>query len=141
MNRTDLPLYRSAEALQDRFGRQVAAHLEALAHRSAPEVEERLRFSRELALARAREASRTASSTRTMGAGLLALVGGSWWLRFASAIPLVLLIGGLTVIQERHWSAQIAAAADIDTALLSDDLPPGAYADPGFAAYLQTGTE
>jgi hypothetical protein len=73
--------------------------------------------------------------------GLLALVGGSWWLRLASIIPLILLVGGLTVIQDRHWNAQIEAAADIDAALLADDLPPGAYADPGFAAYLKTGTE
>jgi hypothetical protein len=141
VNRTDLPPFRSAEALQDRFARRVASHLEAIAHRAPQDVEERLRFSRELALARAREAARPAVQARTVGAGLLALVGGSWWLRLASIIPLILLIGGLTIIQDRHWNAQIEAAADIDAALLADDLPPGAYADPGFAAYLKTGTE
>jgi hypothetical protein len=141
VNRTDLPSFQSPEALQDRFARHVASHLEALAHSASPDVQERLRFSRELALARAREGSRTASTARTVGAGLLALVGASWWLRLASIVPLIMLIGGLTIIQERHWNAQIEAAADIDVALLSDDLPPGAYADPGFAAYLKTGTE
>jgi hypothetical protein len=141
VNRTDLPRFRSAEALQDRFARHVASHLEALAHRAAPDVEERLRFSRELALARAREASRPASAARAVGQGLLALAGGAWLLRLASIVPLVMLIGGLTIIQERHWNAQIEAAADIDAALLSDDLPPVAYADPGFAVYLKTGTE
>ena len=141
MNRTDLPPYRSAEALQDRFARHVASHLEALAHRASPDVEERLRFSRELALKRAREVSRPATSARTVGAGVLALMGGSWWLRLASIVPLIMLIGGLTLIQERHWNAQIEAAADIDAALLTDDLPPGAYADPGFAAYLNSGIE
>jgi hypothetical protein len=142
VNRTDLPPYRSAEALQERFGRHVASHLELLAHRASPDVEERLRFSRELALTRAREASRpAATSARTVGAGLLALGGGSWWLRLASIVPLIMLISGLTLIQERHWNAQIEAAADIDAALLTDDLPPVAYADPGFAAYLNSGIE
>jgi hypothetical protein len=141
VNRTDLPPHRSAEALQERFGRHVASHLELLAHRASPDVEERLRFSRELALARAREASRPAPSARTVGSGMLALGGGSWWLRLASIVPLIMLISGLTLIQERHWNAQIEAAADIDAALLTDDLPPGAYADPGFAAYLNSGIE
>jgi hypothetical protein len=141
VNRTDLPPHRSAEALQERFGRHVASHLELLAHRASPDVEERLRFSRELALTRAREVSRSATSARTVGAGLLALVGGSWWLRLASIVPLIMLISGLTLIQERHWNAQIEAAADIDAALLTDDLPPVAYADPGFAAYLNSGIE
>jgi hypothetical protein len=141
VNRTDLPPHRSAEALQERFGRHVASHLELLAHRASPDVEERLRFSRELALTRAREASRSATSARTVGAGLLALVGGSWWLRLASIVPLIMLISGLTLIQERDWNAQIEAAADIDAALLTDDLPPVAYADPGFAAYLNSGIE
>jgi Protein of unknown function (DUF3619) len=141
VNRTDLSPYRSAEALQDRFARHVASHLEALAYRASPDVEERLRFSRELALARARQASRPATPARTVGAGLLALGGGSWWLRLASIVPLIMLISGLTLIQERHWNAQIEAAADIDAALLTDDLPPVAYADPGFAAYLNSGIE
>jgi hypothetical protein len=141
VNRTDLPPHRSAEALQERFGRHVASHLELLAHRASPDVEERLRFSRELALTRAREASRSATSARTVGAGLLALVGGSWWLRLASIVPLIMLISGLTLIQERDWNAQIEAAADIDAALLTGDLPPVAYADPGFAAYLNSGIE
>ena len=52
-----------------------------------------------------------------------------------------MLIGGLMLIQERHWNAQIEAAADIDAALLTDDLPPGAYADPGFAEFLNSGIE
>ena len=32
---------------------------------------------------------------------------------------------------------QIRDAAEVDSALLADDLPPEAYSDPGFAEYLE----
>jgi hypothetical protein len=51
-----------------------------------------------------------------------------------------MLVGGLLMIG--HWSAreQVVAAADFDTQLLADDLPPSAYSDPGFAEYLRSAT-
>ena len=39
------------------------------------------------------------------------------------------------------WTAAAAAQglpAEVDAALLTDDLPPAAYADPGFAQYLKS---
>ena len=45
---------------------------------------------------------------------------------------------GLAGIAHVHDRAQIAAVAEVDAALLSDDLPPDAYTDPGFAEYLKT---
>ena len=33
---------------------------------------------------------------------------------------------------------QVVAAAEIDAALLTDDLPPDAYSDPGFAEFLRS---
>lgn len=140
MNRSEPTHPNHAEALQARFALRVASRLEELSRQAPASVDERLRFARERALARAREVRRPMAPAR-VGPGLLAFGGGSWWLRLASAVPLVLLIAGLTLIQQRHLDAQIEAAADIDTALLSDDLPPGAYADPGFAAFLTTETQ
>jgi hypothetical protein len=32
---------------------------------------------------------------------------------------------------------QIQAAAEVDAVLLADDLPPEAYADPGFGEFLK----
>lgn len=141
MNRTELPTARRTEALQARFAHRVASHLEALARQVPADVDERLRFAREQALERARQAARPVE-VQPVGARLLALgKRGSWWLRLASALPLLLLVAGLTLIEERQSDEQIQAAADIDSALLIDDLPPGAYADPGFAAYLKVATE
>jgi hypothetical protein len=46
-------------------------------------------------------------------------------------------VGGLVLIQHRYVEQQIEAAAEIDAALLTDDLPPQAFSDPGFAEFLK----
>jgi hypothetical protein len=46
-------------------------------------------------------------------------------------------LAGLAVIDDWHDRAQIHAAAVVDTDLLSDELPPLAYSDPGFAEFLR----
>ena len=51
-------------------------------------------------------------------------------------MPLLLLVIGLLLIEHGQWYEQVLAAAEIDTALLSDNLPPAAYGDPGFSEYL-----
>ena len=60
-----------------------------------------------------------------------------WWLPLASALPLVALAGGLVLIQEGQTRSQISVAAEVDAALLGDDLPITAYRDPGFAEFLK----
>jgi hypothetical protein len=73
---------------------------------------------------------------------LLGRIGGtSWWVRLASVMPLIVLVGGLVLIQQAHDRASIAAAAEVDTQILSDSLPPAAYSDPGFAEFLKTPQE
>ena len=61
-----------------------------------------------------------------------------WWLKLASGFPLVVLLVGLAVIVQWNNHEQVLAAAEIDTMLLADELPPKAYADPGFAEFLKT---
>jgi predicted ABC-type sugar transport system permease subunit len=67
------------------------------------------------------------------------LVGGtqSYWLRLASVLPLAVLVAGLVFIQQHYDWQQIEVAAEVDSALLADDLPPAAYGDPGFLEYLR----
>jgi hypothetical protein len=52
-----------------------------------------------------------------------------------------MLVLGLALIQHSKFYQQIVAAAEIDTALLSDNLPPAAYSDPGFSEFLTTEQE
>jgi hypothetical protein len=52
-------------------------------------------------------------------------------------LPLVALVAGLVMIQNWQTRTQISVAAEIDEALLGDDLPINAYRDPGFAEFLK----
>jgi Protein of unknown function (DUF3619) len=61
-----------------------------------------------------------------------------WGWRLASALPIVALAIGLWGISQWYQNLQVQAAADVDMALLSDDLPPAAYTDPGFEEFLRT---
>jgi hypothetical protein len=53
------------------------------------------------------------------------------------AIPTLLF--GLYALQHYQQERFVRKIADIDTALLLDNLPPQAYVDPGFTSYLQQG--
>ncbi len=145
----------TADAVRERVARRVAARLEAGAAELPREVHERLRATREQALARA-QARRQAMPRPTeavVGAGssagargaTLALAGsgragpdrprpGFWpWL---GLVPLAVLLGGLLLIHDSTLRARAHAAAAVDAALLADDLPPVAYGDPAFVEYL-----
>lgn len=62
----------------------------------------------------------------------------SWGWRLASALPVVALVAGLWGISTWYRLEQLEAATEVDMALLTDDLPPSAYADPGFEEYLRS---
>jgi hypothetical protein len=121
------------EARQERFARRVTARLSEQAASVSPDISERLRFARESALARARSQRDAAPAAPRRFA--------PWWIRVASFAPLVMLLLGLGVINELHDRSEIAAAAEIDVALLADDLPPDAYRDAGFVEFLRTAQE
>ena len=136
--------YRSAarEAIESRFARGIAARLTERAEHIAPEIAERLRFSREQALEAAR---RVRAGDAAHGVGVTA--GGAviagftrshWWLRIASALPIAALVAGLILIEESQNSSQISVAAEVDAALLGDDLPINAYRDAGFVEFLKS---
>lgn len=144
---TNLTRQRRSEVLQDRFAQRVAAALTE--HQLASprrDIEERLRVAREQALGRARTAHRIAAApaatatgggTATLGGPADGVRGTPWWLRLSSLLPLAVLLAGLLWIDRHYTQSQIEAAAEIDAALLADDLPPEAYRDPGFAEFLK----
>jgi hypothetical protein len=146
MKNTTLHTARDIETLQARFALRIAARLTENAETRTPaDVSERLRFARERALQKAREARRAeVAIAQPVGSGVAALLAGGgspWWLKLASFAPLLMLILGLSVIEELHDRTQIAAAAEIDVALLADKLPPDAYQDAGFVEFLKTSQE
>jgi hypothetical protein len=141
-SRTLSPLL-DAQALEARFALRVTARLSERAAQQPHAIEERLRFARQQALERARRkvAVAAAPSVHAMGPAL-ALGGGSrhggWWERVAAMLlPLAVLVGGMALIHWNQTHAQIEAAVQIDAELLTDDLPPAAYSDPGFVEFLR----
>lgn len=127
----------------DSFGRAVAARLAAGTDELPYEVSERLRAARVRALqARKQAASRTAPVV--LGSRGTASLGEEFglWARIASVLPLLVLAAGLVAIHSFHSDRRDVELAEVDAALLTDELPPAAYADPGFAQFLkQSGRE
>ena len=130
------------DALQARFALRVTSRLTEQSGDLPHDLSERLRVAREQAVARARELRRAetapAMSVQVSPGGVATLGSSpSAWVRLASLLPLMLLVLGLVLIQHLHDQAEIHAAADVDAALLADDLPPEAYGDPGFVEFLR----
>lgn len=115
----------------DRLGHAIGAQLRVASEDLPADVTERLRFAREQALRRARDRRVARVRQRRAGAWLQ-----RWGWQLASALPLVMLVSGFWLIDTLHQEQQIATAADIDSALLADELPPDAYSDAGFAEFL-----
>lgn len=109
------------------------------------DVNERLRFAREKAMAGARQARQALQSAP---AGWLVAVSprgefalrsaAPWWQRALSVVPLVVLVSGLMAIDQWSVRERVLATADVDSVLLADDLPPAAYMDPGFAEFIRS---
>jgi hypothetical protein len=52
------------------------------------------------------------------------------------AVPLMVLVAGLAGIYQYEEQQRIAEIAELDAAVLSDELPLTAYLDTGFNAYV-----
>lgn len=139
------------QAIEARLAARLTAGLTEQAQQVPHDIAERLRVAREQALAKAAEVQRAARPARAAeqpaivgitrgGAALLGRTSpdwAPWWQRLAAVLPLLMLVFGLWLIQHHAELEQVRAAAEVDTQLLSDDLPPDAYTDPGFAEFLR----
>jgi hypothetical protein len=134
------PAPLSVDTLQERFARRLAADMAERAEGVPHDIAERLRVAREQALLRTREQrAETQAVWPVRAAGGVAVLGAApgWWVRLGMLLPPALLLGGLFLIGQMHEEAEIRAAAEVDAALLADDLPPVAFHDPGFVEFLK----
>lgn len=145
MNR---PITITESQLQDEFGERVAARLEAGARSLPHDIGARLKAMRLQAVSRRKVANvRAHTAAAVFGNGstaTLSLGGGSgpgFWGRIASALPLVALVAGLVAIHIVQNEDRLRELAEVDSALLTDDLPPSAYTDPGFIEFLKNGLQ
>lgn len=141
------------EFAAEQFAHKLTAHLSASTADLPYVVTERLRASRVQAVsARKRgtaplRALHTESATAVFGnlhEGTLSLGGATpndntplWVRRLLTAIPLVALVGALGFIGADQDSRATIDVAEVDAQLLTSELPPAAFTDPGFQQYLQ----
>lgn len=130
--------------LQDHLGQQIAARLSADTLDLPHDITERLRAARTRAVAaRLTTQARLQASTSVVIQNGTALLhfgdeGLNLWSRLASFFPLIALVAGLALISTLIDDDRANELAEIDSALLTDDLPPAAYSDPGFIQFLKT---
>lgn len=125
----------------DRMGTQLAQLLTQASGELPHDLSERLRVARQQALAM-RKPEPAPRLQLVAQASSMALAGPpseglGLWSVLGSALPLLALLAGLVTVQWFDKQETVSELAEIDTALLVDDLPPAAYSDPGFIQFLR----
>ncbi|AOY99180.1 hypothetical protein BKK81_07850 [Cupriavidus sp. USMAHM13] len=137
------------EIQERRFVHEVRQALDASAQELPPALSERLAAARRIALAH-KKAEVTVKVPRLALAGADAGPifeeddtplhrAGSWLRRLALLWALIVLAIGLVAIYQWQQQKRIDELADVDAAMLLDELPPAAYADQGFHVFLKRG--
>ena len=126
-------LSRSDDAMNEQqFGKKVRHQLNSGS--LGTQVERRLLAAREAALARQRPERVPAFAWAD---NVLGRFGGWTTGALYAALSLAILAGGATGIYSWQQSQRIAELEEIDSQLLTDDLPIDAYLDRGFQNWLK----
>lgn len=130
-------------AAEDRFARKLTARLSEGTSELPHDISERLRVARMQALSKRKVAPSIQTATVVLGQGGAASLSfdnenPGWWNRIASALPIFALVAGMLTIYVVQNDNRTDELAEVDSALLSDDLPTAAYTDPGFVEFLKT---
>jgi Protein of unknown function (DUF3619) len=124
---------------QDEFGYRIRQALNEGLERLDYRTSYRLQQARQAALARQASAQPEAAWSpvvQTAG-GLAANFGMSGWMgRLGLAAPLLAIAVGYFTIYQYQESRRISELADMDFAVLLDEVPLSTYADKGFGALL-----
>lgn len=124
----------------DQFGQASAALLHQGAHTIPQNIKDRLYAARMKALSVKKPEKVRIQKQVLAGSGRNWTSGSSSaWDTLGWIAPLVVLVFGLIGIAQWQDDSRINDIAEVDAALLSDDVPPDAYADSGFMAFLKNG--
>lgn len=125
---------------QDQLGIRIAARLAESTNSLPSDISERLKAARMQALAKRKVVKLQLATGLSGHAGVATLHmdenDRSVWNLIASLLPLFALIAGLLTISAIQDQNRAKEIADVDAELLTDDLPPAAYTDPGFVRFL-----
>ena len=124
----------------DQFGRASAALLSQGAQNLPAGIKDRLHAARMKALS-VRKAEKVRAQKPVFAGSIGNFSSGSngLWDTVSWVAPLVVLVFGLIGIAQWQNDSRITDIAEVDAALLTDDVPPDAYADSGFMAFLKNG--
>lgn len=98
---------------------------------------DRLAQARARAMAR-KKADAPVQAVHSGWLGFGTLLSGQALSRVAVAVPLLALVIGMGGVYQHEQQERLADLADIDAAVLADELPLTAYLDTGFPAYLES---
>lgn len=133
-----IPQHTVHASTEAELGRRAHAALEASTSSLPPDVAFRLRQARENAVAAAGRRTRRFAVLPRL-AGVPAELGGAWMRENLRSILAVTALIALAVTAHQHRHDERSdEAIDIDSALLTDDLPIDAYLDRGFGAWLDS---
>ena len=136
------------QAAMDQFGQRICLQLDASCQKLPYDISERLRAARVRAVEMRKQvllASTHISYARASSGTLSAQHHGHnghhspWWSRLGIVGLLLLLLTGLLAINLVQDDLSARELADIDAAILTDELPPAAYVDVGFTQFLKLG--
>lgn len=133
---------RYAESITNRQGLLLAAQLNLGATELPYDISERLRAARERAVAQRKvEVARSAPLRVAQGQTAALGWGGEESMglfgRLSAIVAMGVLVFGLLGISDLQSDERARELADVDMALLTDELPPQAFADTGFIQFLQ----
>jgi len=138
VNRNNEDLLNSTEANQ--FGLATAALLRQGSQSLPASVKDRLYAARLKALSLKKpEKVRIQQHVLANSTGNWSVGSRSFWDNVGWVAPLVVLVFGLIGIAQWQQDSRINDIAELDIALLTDDVPPDAYADSGFLGFLKNG--
>ncbi|MDO9280090.1 MAG: DUF3619 family protein [Polaromonas sp.] len=135
-------LLNKTDVLQDRQGLKLASYLSLGTVELPHDISERLRVARVQALSQ-RKVSHLGSARTIVGnGGSAALTWGhdeglGLWSRIGAIVPLIALVVGMLLINSMQDDNRARELAEVDVSLLTDVLPPEAFADPGFIQFLK----
>jgi len=137
-----IPYEKEAAIRLDQFGFKTASYLSAGVATLPHDISERLRVARIQAVSQRKITKVQTAGTLVQSGSSAALTwetgeGLTWWGRIGSVLPLIALVTGLLAINSFQSDNRTLELAEVDSALLTDDLPPAAFSDPGFVQFLK----
>jgi hypothetical protein len=132
---------QNLDPVEREFAKRVTRLLSAQSENLSSDVQERLRDARAAALSRAKAEPVFVAQLQTTHRSFRT---SSWnkpiWSFTGWLVPVTVVVLGLIAITEWQEDLRINDIANVDIALLTDDVPPDAFVDNGFMAFLKLKT-